>query len=99
MSKNIVTVQYQDKDNPDEYRGREYAYLTDIDLAAGDIVIAPTWRGDSVARVSAANVPESKVDERIMPLLKTITAKYEGPGVAAPGQEQQNGGNKDNEGG
>jgi len=27
--------------------------------------------------VSAINVPESKVDERIMPLLKTIEKKWE----------------------
>jgi hypothetical protein len=74
---NLVSVQYRNKDNPEVYTGREYTYLTAIDLAVGDLVMAPVRDGFSVAQVSAINVPESKVDERIMPLLKTIEKMYE----------------------
>ena len=40
----------------------------------GDKVMAPTQGGDKRAMVVEINVPESRVDERIMPLLKEITA-------------------------
>ena len=36
--------------------------------------MAPTKGGDKRAMVVEINVPESRVDERIMPLLKEITA-------------------------
>ena len=42
-------------------------------LTVGDKVMAPTKGGDKRAMVVEINVPESRVDERIMPLLKEIT--------------------------
>jgi len=74
---NLVSVQYQNKINPEEYTGREYTSRTAIGLNVGDIVIAPAGKGESIAKVSAVNVPEGKVDERIMPLLKTTEKLYE----------------------
>ncbi|MCL2220981.1 MAG: hypothetical protein FWC20_01830 [Oscillospiraceae bacterium] len=76
MSKPLVSVQYQNKKNSDEYDGREYTYFAGIDLAVGDLVIAPVGNSESVAKVSAVNVPESKVDERWMSKLKTIDKLY-----------------------
>ena len=75
---NIVSVQYESSEKPGEYRGREYSYFSVIpDLAVGDIVIAPTAKGESMAKVSAIDVPESKVDERILPFLKTIEKRVD----------------------
>lgn len=36
----------------------------------------PTANGDGVAKVLSVDVPESKIDERVMPLLKTIERIY-----------------------
>jgi hypothetical protein len=79
MSKSkYVSVQYQN-DNPCDpiYSSREYTYITKLDLKVGDLVYAPTKNGDNIARVANADVPESKIDERIMPLLKEIERLYE----------------------
>ena len=61
-----------------EYFGRSYSYFCDIpDVQTGDIVIAPTYKGDTEAQIVEVDVPESKVDERVLPLLKTITRRKE----------------------
>ena len=75
---NYVGVQFQSKHNADEFSGRVYSYKTAIDLSVGDIVVVPTSNGEGVARVSEINVPESRIDERVMPLLKTIEKRYIG---------------------
>ena len=68
----IVNVQFQSKYDPDLFSGREYSYRAAIKLFPGDVVVAPAGNGESVARVIRVNVPESKVDESVLPLLKTI---------------------------
>lgn len=70
MSK-YISVQYA---RDGEYGGREYTYIdgTETGVNVGDIVVAPTARGDNLARVSAVDVPDSKIDERVMPLIRTI---------------------------
>ena len=74
---NIVGVKFQSKTNPEVFHGREYSYFTAIELSVGDIVVVPTSNGDGIAQVTSVNVPESKVDERILPILKTIERRYE----------------------
>jgi len=86
---NLVSVQYQSKDDPELYAGREYTYIAGIDLSVGELVIAPVGKDESVARVSAVNVPESKVDERIMPLLKTIQKRFEDSGARPPDEAEE----------
>ena len=82
----LITVKYQRRYEPWDYAGRDYTYRTTIDdLTVGDLVIAPVKDEFSIAQVSAVDVPESKVDERIMPLLKTIEKRWE----KAPCQTQQ----------
>ncbi|MET0016505.1 hypothetical protein [Oscillibacter sp.] len=71
MGTNIVEIQYV-KEGGKLSLGR-YTYLTTISLQVGDMVVCPTSRGSINGRVFAVDVPESKVDERIMPMLKTIT--------------------------
>ena len=56
------------------YAGNAFTYRTSLPLNVGDKVMAPTQGGDKRAMVVEINVPESRVDERIMPLLKEITA-------------------------
>lgn len=73
----IVNVKYRDS-LTGEYFGRSYSYFCDIpDVQTGDIVIAPTYKGDTEAQIVEVDVPESKVDERVLPLLKTITRRKE----------------------
>ena len=68
----IVTVIYEDKQYPGTYYGREYSYYTSLHLEPGDIVIAPTANGDSMAMIERINVDESEIPAHILPLLKTI---------------------------
>lgn len=73
----IINVNYKNKGSG-EYSKRGYSYFCTIpDIKVGDIVIAPTARGENVARVAAVGVPESKIDERVLPLLKTIERRWE----------------------
>lgn len=72
MEKTIIGVQYKDK-KTGEYGGRAYSYFCTLPVVEGDIVLAPTANGDSLAQVSEVNMSESKIDERILPILKTIT--------------------------
>jgi len=72
MRKVIVGVNYKNKKTGD-FDGRTYNYFCEIDANVGDLVKAPTAKGDSLARINEVNVPESKIDLRILPLLKTIT--------------------------
>lgn len=73
----IVGINYKNS-KTEQFGGRTYSYLCDIpDIQPGDKVIAPTASGESEAIITEINVPESRVDERIMPLLKTITKRKE----------------------
>ena len=73
----IISVQFKRKDG--EYGSREYSYLCDVPaVQPGDLVRVQTKDGESIVRVTEVNVPESRVDERILPLLKSIL------GPAAP---------------
>lgn len=56
------------------YAGNTFTYRTSLPLNVGDKVMAPTKGGDKRAMVVEVNVPESRVDEHILPLLKEITA-------------------------
>lgn len=71
-NKTIVGVTFK-SDKSGEFEGRTYSYYCDIPVVVGDIVVAPTSRGETVARVCEVDVPLSKVDMRIKPLMKTIS--------------------------
>lgn len=72
----IIGVQFCGENG--EPRGRTYHYLCDIpEVRVGDRVIAPTARGDNDAVISEINVPEWRVDSRIMPILKAVTQRKE----------------------
>lgn len=69
----LVNIRYY-KPLHKAYAGNTFTYRTELPLNVGDKVMAPTKGGDKRAMVVEINVPESRVDERIMPLLKEITA-------------------------
>lgn len=69
----LVNIRYY-KPLHKAYAGNTFTYWTGLPLNVGDKVMAPTKGGDKRAMVVEVNVPESRVDERIMPLLKEITA-------------------------
>lgn len=73
MEKQIVNVRYCGRDG--QPAGRPYSYYTEIPLQVGDRVIVPTFKGDGEAVVAEINVPESRIDERILPVLKTVLGK------------------------
>ena len=68
----LVNIRYY-KPLHKAYAGNAFTYQTAMPLTVGDKVMAPTKGGDKRAMVVEINVPESRVDERIMPLLKEIT--------------------------
>jgi hypothetical protein len=88
MKTDIVNVFYEDKRNPGNFGGRAYSYRTAIPLGRGDYAAAPARDGESRVYVAEVNVPESRVDERILPLLKTITRKWSEPGTV-PAQQTE----------
>lgn len=72
-----VSVKFKDKWSG-EFRGREYSYVCNIPgIAVGDVVIAPTARGDSEVQISAINVPESSISPEVRAILKEITQRKE----------------------
>ena len=73
MAKTIVNVRYRSKSG--ELSSRAYSYYADIPLCVGDRVAVPTSMGEGEAEVCEVDVPESRIDERILPVLKTITRK------------------------
>ena len=67
-----VAVQYQKKDSPEEFISREYTYIDGLGLMLGDLVTAPTATGPRVAKVTRVGIPESEIESRVLPILKTI---------------------------
>ena len=57
----IVNVELR-KSGANEYGGKEYSYVTELPLSVGDIVIVPTFKGLSYARVSRVNVDPESID-------------------------------------
>ena len=76
MQTNIISVKYEDEYMPKTFSGKAYSYYTKIDVAVGDLVIAPARDTEIIARVSEINIPEYKV-EMIKPFLKTIEKKID----------------------
>ena len=80
----IVEVNYENSARTG-FGTRPYSYFCDIeDIKVGDLVKAPTGRGESIAKVSAVDVPEWRVPEDIQRLMKTITERAERRETPAP---------------
>ena len=75
----IISVLFKSK-KTGEYRGRQHSYLCDLpDVKPGDYVKVPAGDSESIVLVAETNVPESRIDERIMPLLKNVISIAEAP--------------------
>lgn len=74
--KNYICVKYENEREPKIFDGKAYSYYTSLNLQVGDIVIAPTKFGESIARVSKIDVPYEEVKD-IIPYMKEITRKID----------------------
>lgn len=70
----IVNVHYIDEKTRTIRSNGTYSYRCSIQNACvGMEVVAPTAKREARAVICEINVPESRIDERILPLLKEIT--------------------------
>lgn len=70
----IVNVHYIDEKTGTIRSSGTYSYRCSVPNAhVGMEVIAPTAKREARAVICEIDVPESRVDERILPLLKEIT--------------------------
>lgn len=70
----IVNVHYIDEKTGTIRSSGTYSYRCSIPNASvGMEVIAPTAKREARAVICEIDVPESRIDERILPLLKEIT--------------------------
>ena len=70
----IVNVHYIDEKTGTIRSSGTYSYRCSVpNVHVGMEVIAPTAKREARAVICEINVPESRIDERILPLLKEIT--------------------------
>ena len=70
----IVNVHYIDEKTGTIRSSGTYSYRCSIPNASvGMEVVAPTAKREARAVICEIDVPESRIDERILPLLKEIT--------------------------
>ena len=67
----IVKVKY--KGHGGEFTSTPYAYSTELPLEVGDIVIAPTYKGDSVAMVVETHIMPEALPANVLRVLREIT--------------------------
>lgn len=73
----IVNVRYQNDFG--ELSARKYSYLLSPELKVkeGDFVKAPTATGVNIAVICETNILPSRIDKRILPILKLIEERAE----------------------
>ena len=69
---NVVAVQFQSKSDPEGFAGREYTYYSKVPLTVGDVILAPTKKGDTIVRVCRTDMADSDIDESVKPYMRTI---------------------------
>lgn len=70
---NIIKVRFNKDGQP---RGREYSYLTPVDVIVGDIVEMETKNGTAKGTVTQINVPVGEI-ESFKDKIKSIIGKAE----------------------
>ena len=79
MEKKIVGVHFKNSWN-DDFGGKSYHYFSVIPLEVGDMVIAPTKNGKSIAQACEVDMPECMIPLDVLPKLRTITKMAESEG-------------------
>ena len=70
-----------------EYGGRKYSYFCNLPgVKPGKFVKVPAGDTESVALVAEINVPESRVEDRILAVMKNVVAIVEDPDAAKEAQ-------------
>lgn len=77
----FIEVNFRRKDG--EYSGAVYTYNCTIPVKVGDLVKAPTARGDTPAKVIGIGIPYENINATYRDNLRTITERYEEPEDAA----------------
>lgn len=72
-----VLVQFQKKNG--EFGGGSYTYNSAIPVKTGDYVIAPTQRGETLAKVVEIGIPYEEINASFRDNLRTITNRAEIP--------------------
>lgn len=76
-----VNIQYF-KPEISAYGGKSYLYWTELPLKPGDLVIAPTYKGDQRSIVTRVNVSDSEIDQSWAAKIRTISTYDPGEQVA-----------------
>ena len=79
----IVLVKFGTSDTPRQFKGREYAYYTKVDLSVGDVIVVPVKNGNTAAIVCKTDVSPTEIDERVEKYMRTIEE------VVRPQEKQQ----------
>ncbi len=86
----VIEVNYENNTR-DGFGSRPYSYFCTIpDIKVGDLVKAPTGRGEALARVAVVDIPEYRIPSNILGMMKTVSERadpQEAP-VTAPPPEQ-----------
>lgn len=69
-----VEVNFKRKNG--EYGGAVYTYNCTIPVKTGDLVLAPTARGDTPAKVIGIGIPYEEINVMYRDNLRTITNRY-----------------------
>ena len=71
----VIEVNYENNTR-DGFGSRPYSYFCTIpDIKVGDLVKAPTGRGESLARVAAVDIPEYRIPSNILGMMKTVSER------------------------
>ncbi len=75
----IISAQFK-RNGDGQYSGRKYSYYCDIPgVKPGDFVRVPARDEEAVVRVAEINVPESRIEDRILTVMKSVIAVAEDP--------------------
>ena len=71
-----IEVNFKRKDG--QYGGNVYTYNCTIPhIKTGDLVLAPTFKGDTPAKVVGIGIPYDEINPKYRDDLRTITERYE----------------------
>lgn len=67
----IISVQFKGRKS-DTYGGMKFSYRCELPVKPGDLVRVPTKFGETTAKVAEIDIPESRVEDRILAVMKTV---------------------------